>query len=119
MNKILFIMMVVSLFIRCATKAVNTEPSEPKESLEPTKSMTEAMPEIPVIIKSTVHFEGMSEEEFKSKNDGLEIFDNNNDGIVYMRKGCVGCNPQYFTFIHGKLEAVTPFHAGLDKMKFK
>ena len=60
----------------------------------------------------------MNEEEFKGKNDGLELFDQNKDGIVYMRKECSECNPQYYTFMYGKLEAITPFHGGLDKMKF-
>ena len=60
----------------------------------------------------------MNEEEFKGKNDGLELFDQNKKGIVYMRKECSECNPKYYTFMYGKLEAVTPFHGGLDKMKF-
>ena len=66
----------------------------------------------------TVYFMGISEEEFKIKNDGLELFDQNENGIVYLRKECAECNPQYFTFMYGKLEAITPFHAGLDKMQF-
>ena len=66
----------------------------------------------------TIYFMGISEEEFKAKNDGLELFEQNKDGIVYMRKECSECNPQYYTFMYGKLEAVTPFHGGLDKMKF-
>ena len=65
-----------------------------------------------------VYFMGISEEEFKMKNDRLELFDQNEDGIVYLRKECAECNPQYYTFMYGKLEAVTPFHGGLDKMKF-
>ena len=65
-----------------------------------------------------VYFMGISEEEFKMKNDRLELFDQNEDGIVYLRKECAECNPQYYTFMYGKLEAVTPFHAGLDKMQF-
>ena len=68
--------------------------------------------------KPTVSYIGISEEEFKGKNDGLEVFDQNKDGIVYMRKECSECNPKYYTFMYGKLEAVTPFHGGLDKMKF-
>ena len=66
----------------------------------------------------TIYFMGISEEEFKAKNDGLELFEQNKDGIVYMRKECSECNLQYYTFMYGKLEAVTPFHGGLDKMKF-
>ena len=65
-----------------------------------------------------VYFMGISEEEFKMKNDRLELFDQNEDGIVYLRKECAECNPQYYTFMYGELEAVTPFHAGLDKMQF-
>ena len=65
-----------------------------------------------------VYFMGISEEEFKMKNNRLELFDQNEDGIVYLRKECAECNPQYYTFMYGKLEAVTPFHAGLDKMQF-
>jgi hypothetical protein len=53
-----------------------------------------------------------------AKNDGLELFEQNEDGIVYHRKECSECHPQYYTFMYGKLEAVTPFHGGLDKMKF-
>ena len=68
--------------------------------------------------KSTEYTMKMSEEEFKGKNDGLELFDQNKDGIVYMRKECSECNPKYYTFMYGKLEAVTTFHGGLDKMKF-
>ena len=139
MKKLILIVMVSSLFIGCATKAVNnTEASEPKEPIEQTEPvepiesvegvMSEMpvipqvpdfkMPEIPSITKPTVYYMGISEEEFKGKNDGLELFDQNKDGIVYMRKECSECNPKYYTFMYGKLEAVTPFHGGLDKMKF-
>jgi len=30
----------------------------------------------------------MNEEEFKAKNNELEIFEQNKDGIVYIRKEC-------------------------------
>ena len=123
----------------CVNKAVNnTEPSEPKEPIEPTEPVepkepiepTEGaegvmpevpdvkMPEMPSITKPAVYYMGISKEEFKGKNDGLELFDQNKDGIVFMRKECSECNPKYYTFMYGKLEAVTPFHGGLDKMKF-
>ena len=124
----------------CINKAVNnTEPSEPKEPIEPKTEPVEPkepieptegaegvmpevpdvkMPEMPSITKPTVYYMGISEEDFKGKNDGLELFDQNKDGIVYMRKECSECNPKYYTFMYGKLEAVTPFHGGLDKMKF-
>ena len=68
--------------------------------------------------KDTIYFMGMSVEEFKKKNKGLKLVEQNENGIVYLRKECSECNPQYYTFIYGKLEAVTPFHAGLDKMQF-
>ena len=111
----------------CVNKAVNnTEPSEPKEPIEPTEGAEGVMPEVPdvkmpempSITKPTVYYMGISEEEFKGKNDGLELFDQNKDGIVYIRKECSECNPKYYTFMYGKLEAVTTFHGGLDKMKF-
>ena len=111
----------------CVNKAVNnTEPSEPKEPIEPTEGAEGVMPEVPdvkmpempSITKPTVYHMGISEKEFNGMNDGLEVFDQNKDCIVYMRKECSECNPKYYTFMYGKLEAVTPFHGGLDKMKF-
>tara|TARA_Y100000031_G_scaffold112893_1_gene124676 strand:+ start:69 stop:566 length:498 start_codon:yes stop_codon:yes gene_type:complete len=148
MKKILLLLMASSLFIGCAikggtikgcsakgcgtkgccvNKAVNnTEPSEPKEPIEPTEGAEGVMPEVPdvkmpempSITKPTVYHMGISEKEFNGMNDGLEVFDQNKDGIVYMRKECSECNPKYYTFMYGKLEAVTPFHGGLDKMQF-
>ena len=135
----ILLLIVGSLFMGCATKTVNnteasepkepieqTEPVEPKEPIDPTEGAEGVMPEVPdvkmpempSITKPTVYYMGISEEEFKGKNDGLELFDQNKDGIVYMRKECSECNPKYYTFMYGKLEAVTPFHGGLDKMKF-
>ena len=61
---------------------------------------------------STEYTMKMSEDEFKTKNNELEIYEQNKEGIVYK------CNLQYYTFMYGKLEAVTPFHGGLDKMQF-
>ena len=136
MKKLIFILIIGSLFIGCATKTVNnTESSEPKEPIEQTESVEQIesvmleipvipqvpdvkMPKMPTITPPTVYYMGISEEEFKGKNDGLELFDQNKDGIVYIRKECSECNPKYYTFMYGKLEAVTPFHGGLDKMKF-
>ena len=139
MRKLLFILIVGSLFMGCAIKTVDntevsepkepieqTEPVEPKEPIEPTEGAEGVMPEVPdvkmpempSITKPTEYTMKMNEEEFKGKNDGLELFDQNKDGIVYMRKECSECNPKYYTFMYGKLEAVTPFHGGLDKMKF-
>ena len=60
----------------------------------------------------------MSEDEFKTKNNELEIYEQNRDGIVYIRKECSECNPKYYTFIYGKLEAVTPFPTALNRMNF-
>ena len=127
MKKLILILMVGSMFIGCATKAVNnTEASESKEPIEPTEGAEGVMPEVPdvkmpempSITKPTVYHMGISEKEFNGMNDGLEVFYQNKDGIVYMRKECSECNPKYYTFMYGKLEAVTPFHGGLDKMKF-
>ena len=123
----ILLLIVGSLFMGCATKTVNnTEASEPKEPIEPTEGAEGVMPEVPdvkmpempSITKPTVYHMGISEKEFNGMNDGLEVFDQNKDGIVYMRKECSECNPKYFTFMYGKLEAVLPFHGGLDKMKF-
>jgi len=48
MKKLILILIVGSLFIGCATKAVNnTEPSEPKEPIEPTEGAEGVMPELP------------------------------------------------------------------------
>ena len=42
MKKLMFILIVASLFMGCATKSVNnTEPSEPKEPIEPTTEPVE------------------------------------------------------------------------------
>ena len=60
----------------------------------------------------------MSEDEFKTKNNELEIFEQNQYGIVYIRKECSECNAQYYTFIYGKLEAVTPFPVNTNPMNF-
>jgi len=60
----------------------------------------------------------MSEDDFKTKNSELEIYEQNKDGIVYIRKECSDCNAQYYTFIYGKLEAVTPFPVNTNPMNF-
>jgi hypothetical protein len=41
---------------------------------------------------------GMSVEEFKEKNKGLKLIEQNENGIVYLRKECSECNPHYYTF---------------------
>jgi len=68
--------------------------------------------------KSTEYTMKMSEDEFKIKNNELEIYEQNRDGIVYIRKECSECNAQYYTFIYGKLEAVTPFPVNTNPMNF-
>ena len=66
----------------------------------------------------TVYSINMSENEFKAKNDELEIIEQNKDGIVYKRKECSECNSKYYTFIYGKLEAVSSFPISPNPMKF-
>ena len=61
---------------------------------------------------STEYTMKMSEDEFKTKNNELEIYEQNKEGIVYK------CNAQYYTFIYGKLEAVTPFPVNTNPMNF-
>ena len=74
---------------------------------------------IPVENRKSIEYAmKMSEDEFKIKNIELEIYEQNRDGIVYIRKECSECNPKYYTFIYGKLEAVTPFPTALNRMNF-
>ncbi len=54
----------------------------------------------------------MSEDEFKTKNNELEIYEQNKEGIVYKY------NSQYYTFMYGKLEAVSPFPISPNPMSF-
>ena len=61
---------------------------------------------------------GMTKEQFLSEYETVSIFDKSNNGIVYIYKDCEECSEKYFTFIDGKLKAVTGFHYGLDKMSF-
>ena len=91
MKKLLLLSII--LIVGCATKTVNSS-------------------------KPTVYSMDMSENEFKAKNDELEIIEENKDGIVYERKECPECNSKYYTFIYGKLEAVTPFPTALNRMNF-
>ena len=62
---------------------------------------------------------GMSVEEFKKMNKGLKLVEQNENGIVYLRKECSECNPQYYTFIDGELKAILPFYSRLDEIQFK
>ena len=93
MKKLILILMVGSLFMGCATKAVENR-------------------------KSTEYTMKMSEDEFKAKNNELEIYEQNKDGIVYKRKECSEYNSKYYTFIYGKLEAVSSFPISPNPMKF-
>ena len=68
--------------------------------------------------KPTEYFDGMSEEIFKEKNDALEVVEKTKDGIVYLRKECPVCNPQYYIFIDGELKASLPFWGGFDEIQF-
>ena len=68
--------------------------------------------------KSTEYTMKMSEDEFKTKNNELEIYEQNRDEIVYIRKECSDCNVQYYTFIYGKLEAVSFFPISPNPMNF-
>ena len=92
-NKTKKLVLFVLLIIGCATKPVSSS-------------------------KPTVYSMDMSENEFKAKNDELEIIEQNKDGIVYKRKDCSECNSQYYTFIYGKLEAVTSFPISPNPMNF-
>ena len=87
------ILLSILLVVGCATKQV-----ENRTSIEYTMKM--------------------SEDEFKTKNNELEIYEQNRDGIVYIRKECSECNAQYYTFIYDKLEAVTPFPVDTNPMNF-
>ena len=62
--------------------------------------------------KSTEYTMKMGEDEFKAKNNGLEIYEQNKDGIVYK------CNSQYYTFMYGKLEAVSFFPISPNPINF-
>ena len=87
------LLLIALLIVGCATKSV--------ENRKPVEYTME-----------------MSEDEFKTKNNELEIYEQNRDGIVYIRKECSECNAQYYTFIYGKLEAVTPFPVNTNPMNF-
>ena len=87
------LLLIILLIVGCATKSV-----ENRKPVEYTMKM--------------------SEDEFKTKNNELEIFEQNQYGIVYIRKECSECNAQYYTFIYGKLEAVTPFPVNTNPMNF-
>jgi hypothetical protein len=58
-----------------------------------------------------VHY-SLSEDEFKTKNNELEIYEQNKEGIVYK------CNSQYYTFMYGKLEAVSFFPISPNPINF-
>ena len=87
------LLIIALLIVGCATK-----PVENRTSIEYTMKM--------------------SEDAFKTKNNELEIYEQNRDGIVYLRKECSECNAQYYTFIYGKLEAVTSFPINTNPINF-
>ena len=62
--------------------------------------------------KSTEYTLKMNEDEFKAKNNELEIYEQNKEGIVYK------CNAQYYTFMYGKLEAVSSFPISPNPINF-
>ena len=123
MKKLMLILIINSLFMGCSIVYNFTDYRKDNKVEKPEEVTTPTIPDVktpdlPNVTKPTVYLMGMSEEEFKKKNDALKLFDENEDGIVYTRKECSDCNQQYYTFMYGKLEAVTPFHGGLNKMKF-
>ena len=87
------ILLSILLIVGCATKSVSSS-------------------------KPTEYSMGMGIEEFKEKNKGLELVEQKENDIVYLRKECSECNPQYYVFMYGNLEAVSSFHMKLDKIKF-
>ena len=68
--------------------------------------------------KPTEYSMGMGIEEFKEKNKGLELVEQKENDIVYLRKECSECNPQYYIFIDGELKASLPFWGGFDEIQF-
>ena len=80
-------LIILLLIVGCATKRV-----ENRTSIEYTMKM--------------------SEDEFKTKNIELEIYEQNKEGIVYKY------NAQYYTFMYGKLEAVSSFPISPNPMSF-
>ena len=81
------ILLSIMLIVGCATKRV-----ENRISIEYTMKM--------------------SEDAFKTKNNELEIYEQNKEGIVYK------CNAQYYTFMYGKLEAVSSFPISPNPINF-
>ena len=75
-----------------------------------TKSVSSAKP--------TEYSMGMGIEEFKKKNKGLELVEQKENDVVYLRKECPECNPQYYIFIDGELKASLPFWGGFDAIQF-
>ena len=73
-NKMRILILFVLFIVGCASKSVSSS-------------------------KPTIYSMNMSENEFKAKNDELEIIEENKDGIVYERKECPECNSKYYTFI--------------------
>ena len=69
-------------------------------------------------LKPTEYSMGMGIEEFKEKNKGLELVEQKENDIVYLRKECPECNSKYYIFIDGELKASLPFWGGFDQAQF-
>ena len=63
------ILLSILLIVGCATKPVNSS-------------------------KATEYSMGMGIEEFKKKNKGLELVEQKENDIVYLRKECPECSPR-------------------------
>ena len=87
------ILLSIILIVGCATKSVSSS-------------------------KPTEYSMGMGIEEFKEKNKGLELVEQKENDIVYLRKECPECNPIYYIFIDGELKASLPFWGGFDAIQF-
>ena len=87
------ILLSVLLIVGCATKSVSSS-------------------------KPTEYSMGMGIEEFKEKNKGLELVEQKENDVVYLRKECPECNPQYYIFIDEELKASLPFWGGFDQAQF-
>ena len=87
------LLIIILLIVGCATKSVSSS-------------------------KSTEYSMGMGIEEFKEKNEGLELVEQKENDIVYLRKECPECNQQYYIFIDGELKASFTFWGGFDEIQF-
>ena len=84
------ILLSILLIVGCATKTVSSS-------------------------KPTEYSMGMGIEKFKEKNKGLELVEQKENDIVYLRKECPECNQEYYIFIDGELQASFTFRGGFDE----